>query len=143
MSRRWPILVFLLGTAGAAPAFAEDGADPQDPMAKVRAQAEKVLRLMREHEDALLKASTAGGPAPAKGPEIPIPDLPPAPAAGNPEGGAEGSGGGTSGGGTGSGGTSPKGEGAKQSIDELLKALKDTGGGIPRELEELMRMIPT
>lgn len=132
MRRRWPFLALALAAIGATPAYAEDGATPEDPMAKLRAQAEKVLKLMRENEDALLKASATGGQAP-KGPDVPIPELPPTPGAGEPQGGAQG--GGTQGG--------AAGEGAKKSMEELIRALSEQGGMIPRELEELMRMIPT
>ncbi|MFM8980011.1 MAG: hypothetical protein ACKOSS_06065, partial [Planctomycetia bacterium] len=69
--------------------------EPSDLERKIKEQMEKVLRLMRENEEALLKASQQGGSAPT-GPDIPIPPLPPAPSGGSPQGaGGAGAGGGT------------------------------------------------
>lgn len=131
--------------------------EPSDLERKIKEQMEKVLRLMRENEEALLKASQQGGATP-KGPDIPIPPLPPAPAGGAPQGSGGGAAGGGAGGagqggagqgGTGQGGagqggagSGEAGEGARVALEELLKVLREGGGAIPGEIESLMRMLP-
>ncbi len=159
-----PLAALALGAVLALPLapslHAEEGPEGEDPRQKLKAQVEKVLRLMRENEEALLKASTQGGEAP-KGPEVPIPDVPPGPPPpqGQPQGngGTGGSGqGGTGQGGSGQGGTGQggagqgggsagaEGEEARLAMEELLKGAGEGGasGRIPGELEELIRMVP-
>jgi hypothetical protein len=136
--------------AVAAPyARAADEAGPEDPRAKLKAQVEKILKLMRENEAALLEASTAGGAAP-KGPDVKVPDVPPAP--GSPETpppgtpppsgqGSDGANGGAAGGSSGSPGTS--GADARKRLEEIIKGQQQGASRIPEELAELVRMIPT
>ena len=110
----------------------EGGEGQESLQQKIKAQMEKVLKLMRESEKALLDASRTGGKKPPA-PEIPPPEGPSMegagmadPGMGSPEGGA------------------PPGEGEKvrQELEELLKAARSTGGAVPGELEELVKMIP-
>ena len=131
-------------TVAAPYARAADEAGPEDPRAKLKAQVEKILKLMRENETALLEASMAGGAAP-KGPDVKVPDVPPAPGApGAPEtpppsgAGSEGT---PSGSGSGSAGT--RGEEIRKRLDEIIKGQQSGSNRIPDELAELVRMIPT
>jgi hypothetical protein len=62
----------LLGAAGGA--RAEEG--PEDERAKLRAQIEKVLSLMRENEKALLAVSAGQAATPTK-PDVPKPQADP------------------------------------------------------------------
>lgn len=134
--RRSALLAALaLALAPAAPLRAEE---PSDLERKVKEQMEKVLRLMRENEDALLRASQQGGATP-QGPDIPIPPLPPAPGGATPPPPGGGSGGGA---GAGAGGAGAAGEGARAALEEILKVLREGGGTIPGEIESLMRMLP-
>jgi len=129
-------------------AFAEEGDGPaDDPRAKLKAQAEKILRLMRENEAALLEASTLGGAQP-KGPDVPIPDTPPAPSPSSSQGSPQGSGGtnggGSSGGSNGgsSGGSGARGEEIRRKLEELIKGQQQGAGRIPDELAQLVQMLP-
>lgn len=132
-----------LGTAAAQ----DDGGDesPEAVQKKIRAQMEKILRLMRENQQALLEASVRGGEKP-KGPEVDPPDAPDAPAMEGGTGGQspppEGSGQPPPGG-SGDGGAGEAGEKAKRAVEELIRTTQTTGGTIPAELETLLRMIPT
>ena len=133
----------------AAPlARADDAPPPDDLKAQVKAQVEKILKLMKENETALLEASMAGGAAP-KGPDVKVPDVPPAPGApGSPEtpppgapppsgaGGAEGTP-------SGSGTPGTRGEEIRKRLDEIIKGQQAGSSRIPEELAELVRMIPT
>jgi uncharacterized membrane protein YgcG len=139
-----PLSALTLGVACALPARAEEGAE-NDLERKLKEQIQKVLKLMKENEDALLQASTQGGKAP-QGPQVPVP--PPGSQGQGGAGGASGGGGpegGGTAGGTGSDGAGPgaAGEGARASLDELLKALREGGGAIPGEIENLIKMMPT
>ncbi len=116
-------------------AVAEDGPDPsgaQSDEEKIKAQMEKILRLMRDNEKALLDASNRGGKKPP-GVDVVPPEAPPAMAGGGPEAAKPPE-----------GGTPPeKGSDVRRAIDELIKLTSEKGGSIPKELEELVKMIPT
>jgi hypothetical protein len=127
----------------AAPSLASarpdgEGEEPQTLEQKIMAQMEKVLRLMRENEKALLEATRGSGKKPT-GVEFTPPVAPEsgmaAPEAGmaSPEAGMEA--------------PPPSappsgGEEIRKRIDELLKISGEKGAQIPRELEELVKMIP-
>ena len=104
---------------------------------KLKAQMEKVLRLMRENQKALLEAARGTGKQP--GPvDVPIPD-----GAGGM--GGQGGDGGMVGGRPPEGGTPPpggRGDEIRKRMEEILKTTEQSGGAIPKELEELVRMIP-
>jgi|GEM_PF-2678186 len=126
----------------AGPVRAEDGEGGDSPealQAKIKAQMEKVIRLMRENQQALLEASLGSGKKP-EGAEVKPPDTPEAPP--SPSGEA-----GMAGGDPGMGGGSPppggEGDDVRRKIEELIRTTQATGGAIPNELEELVRMIPT
>jgi hypothetical protein len=114
----------------ATPASAED----QDAIReKIKQQMEKIIRLMRENETALLVAST-GGKADPKGPEVVVPPA--------EEAGAEGTG--TPSGGE-RAGTDPgaRGEEVRRRIERLLEGQGRRATSIPKEIEDLVKMIPT
>ncbi|MFM8387282.1 MAG: hypothetical protein ACKOCB_10780 [Planctomycetia bacterium] len=141
--RLYPLALTLLALL--LPAVPLRAEEPGDLERKLKEQMEKVLRLMRENEEALLRASQQGGAAP-KGPDIPIPPLPPAPGGqggpgGAPQGGGS-QGGGAQGGGQAGSGAGTSGEGARVALEEILKVLREGGGAIPGEIESLMRMLP-
>jgi hypothetical protein len=131
-----PLALLLAGGAVALPAplaRAEDGPGGEKPAedleAQIKAQMEKVVRLMRENEKALLEASVLGGRRP-EGVDVKPPP------------------GGTQGAGSAqpppAGGTPPpQGEDARRKIEEVLRATQQRGGTIPGELENLVKMIPT
>lgn len=127
----YALLPALLLALTAPTASAEDGAG-QDTKAKIKAKMEKILELMKANEKALIELSV-GKDAKPKRVDI---DVPP------PESAAGGSGG--SGGSSGSAGGSSgsSGGGAAEKLEELLKQMQQ-GGGIPKELKELVEMIPT
>ena len=136
-------------------AVAEDEPPPEnDVSAQVKAQMEKIIRLMRENEQALLELSTGGEAAPRRvDVDVPPPEGAPPSGSGGTEGssgssgssGSEGTSGGTSSGrSSGSSGGQPRGgEGVRRAIDELIRGQRQSSSGIPGELEELVRMIPT
>lgn len=110
-----PSLLLLLLLVG--PAWAEEGEEGLDPVsAKVKAQMEKIVRLMQENEAALLEIST-GGKARPKPVDVAI----------DPPQGSEGSAG--------------KDSSDKDSSDKVRKQRKGSEA-IPQELEELVRMVP-
>lgn len=133
--------------AAFALAEGEEGLDPVS--AEVKAQMEKIIRLMRENERALLEIST-GGKAQPKTVDVDVP-VPPAGSGSGGEGSggnAGGSDGGSArppegGGSAGSGGDSPAGEDVRRALDELIRGQQEQGASIPGELEELVRMVPT
>lgn len=140
------VLALAGATLGTAAAQDDDGDEsPEAVQQKIKAQMEKILRLMRENQQALLEASLRGGEKP-KGPEMVPPDSPDAPA-------MDGGGGGQApppegsvpppSGGSGDGSAGEAGEKAKRAVEELIKTTQATGGAIPGELETLLRMIPT
>lgn len=161
--RAWfPLLAAGCLFAATSRVEAEDGPTPQEDLrSKLKAQVEKILKLMRENEAALLEASTAGGVAP-KGPEVKVPDLPPSPTPpppdgggsgqGNPGGAAGGSppGGGPAGGAPPSGGSNGgaagggpgRGEEIRKRLDELIQGQQQGASKIPDELEQLVKMVP-
>jgi hypothetical protein len=142
------ILVAAFAGAVAAPARAEDGegeegeeAEGDDVSARIREQMEKIARLMRENEEALLEASRVGGrdPGPVEVTPPPTPESadspegaapprhqPPEGIAPPPEGGTP----------------RERGEEIRRRMDDLIRGSSERGGRIPRELEELVRMIP-
>ena len=93
---------------------------------KIKAQIEKIIKLMRENEKALLEASRGSGKKPdgveVKPPDVPGMESPPPPD-----------------------GTAPplRGDDVRKRLDELLKTSQGSGASIPKELEELVKMIPT
>ena len=131
--RSLALLVMLAGAVLLSPAaFAEDGEGAgndlkKDLKKKIRAKMEKILKLMRDNEAALLKLST-GTAAKTRTVEVEVPE-------GQPEGGKAGEGAA----GTKSG---PSGEGAVQEIEKLLESVSKQGGSIPDELKQLVEMIP-
>jgi hypothetical protein len=123
------LLVGLL-VASARPARAED--DDAAIRAKLKEQIEKILRLMKENEDALLRVSTGLSGTPKK-PEI---ELPPSSSEGKPppEGGKE---------------DAPPAEDEEaqraeivRRIKALLEGQREVSREIPAELKELIRLIP-
>lgn len=113
-------------------ARAEDGA-PTDTKAKIKAKMEKILKLMRANEKALLELS-AGSNARTKRVDIDVP-----PSSGSSGSSSSGSSSGGSAGGA--NGESASGEITKK-LEQLLKSQK-SGGAIPGELKELVELIPT
>lgn len=143
---------------GAGTARAEEGGAPGDDVrAQIKAKMERILKMMRENEDALLRLSS-GREAATRKPEIEIP--PPQEGAGESGQGADsaGNGGesgrsGSQGGGAGEegnpgaggpsgteGGALPGSGGeAVRTLDEILKGTEP----IPDEIKQLVQMIPT
>ena len=142
-----PLALFLAGAGLCFPAplaRAEDGPvgpeggvdgeeKAEDVEAEIKAQMDKILRLMRENEKALLEASVAGGgrpqgvevqPPPGSSESAAMAEPPPA--------------------GTPPPGTPPQGgEEVRRRIEELVRSTQQQGGTIPGELENLVKMIPT
>jgi hypothetical protein len=150
---RFPRSLTALLAAGclflAAPlARADDAPPPDDLKAQLKAQVEKILKLMRENEAALLEASTAGGAAP-KGPDVKIPEPPTNPGGTGtppPSGDKTGSGsagGANGGGGNGSGTAGTRGDEIKKKLEELIKGQQQGASKIPDEIANLVKMIPT
>ncbi|MHC5011663.1 MAG: hypothetical protein ACYTG6_12075 [Planctomycetota bacterium] len=119
-------LLAAFAVAGFVPgAAAEDEEEQDDISAQVKAQMEKIIRLMQENEGALLKLSTGEAARPVA-PEVPVPP------------GQEGSSD------AGSEGPPPRtGEEISRRLEEMIRGQRSTAGQIPGELEELVRMIPT
>jgi hypothetical protein len=110
-------------------AFADEGETGESVEQKIKAQLEKIARLMKENEAALLEASRAGGAKP-EGPDVKPPEDPPPPAmegATPPEGGPP---------------SGERGRDIRKRMEELLKTNQEKGGAIPKEIEELIKMIP-
>ena len=112
-------------------AHAEEGeAAGGDLKKKIQQKMEKILKLMRENEEALLKLST-GKSAKTKRVDV---DVPPPDGAGN-KGGASGA--------TGtSGSEGASGKDAAKELEKLLETVSEKGGSIPSELKQLVEMIP-
>jgi hypothetical protein len=134
-----PLTLFALPAASARAEDGEGGDGEEGPEvleAKLREQMDKILKLMRENEQAILAASAGSGKKPV-GPEVETPDAPesskPPPRNAPPK--ADGSGGGETPG--------SKGDDIKKRMEELIRATQEQGGSIPKELEELVKMIPT
>lgn len=139
----YALLPALLLALTAPTASAEDGAG-QDTKAKIKAKMEKILELMKANEKALIELSV-GKDAKPKRVDIDVP--PPESAAGGSGGSGGSAGGGSAGGSSGSAGSEGSsggaaGGGAAEKLEELLKQMQQ-GGGIPKELKELVEMIPT
>ena len=119
----------LLGPCGAALADGdgEGGEGAEGIQQKVKAQVEKILKLMRENEKALLEASRGSGRKP-EGVDVKPPEPPSAMQqdAAPPEGAPP----------------PLKGEDVKKRLEELLKTSQGSGASIPKELEDLVKMIP-
>jgi hypothetical protein len=98
---------------------------------QVREQMQKIARLMRENEKALLTLSTGADasakPVDVEVPEDASPEAAPPPTSPPPQGDDP----------------SEKGRAAAQAMEELLRKRETSATSIPRELEELVRMIPT
>ena len=141
-----PLALFLAGAGLVIPAplaRAEDGPvgpegseddeeKAEDLEAEIKAQMDKILRLLRDNEKALLEASVAGGrrpegvavePPPGSSESAAMSEPPPA--------------------GTPPAGTPPQGEEVRRRIEELVRSTQQQGGTIPGELENLVKMIPT
>lgn len=140
-------------------ARADDGAgddEQQEVAKKIREQMDKILRLMRDNEAKLLEAARQGTERPGAI-DVKTPQPPEGKggqAAGMDSGGMDSGGmddsamgeSGSAGmdGAKGDGGTPvDTGRKAKAAIDELLDGVRKDGAKIPKELEELIRMIPT
>ncbi len=169
---RWPArvgslaaacLLAVLAVGLAAPVARAEGEDEAggDARAKIKAKMERILRLMRENEEALLKLST-GSSAATRKVDVDVPPPQDAGNAGSDSSGSGSSGSGSSGSGSsgsgssgsesgaesgsasgtsGTSGGSPAGTGA-----EVVRGLDDitrSSGGIPDELKQLVEMIPT
>ena len=122
-------------SASLAPtALAEDGegegADSVEK--KIKEQMDKILKLMRENEGAILAASQGSGKRPA-GAKVEAPESPQPPQGGQAPGAKP------------DGGTTPgaRGDEIKKKMEELIRSTQEGGGTIPKELEELVKMIPT
>ncbi len=137
----------LVGSLLAAPRLAraaDEGEEgPTSIEQKLKAQMEKILRLMRENQKALLEAARGSGKKP-DGVEVPVPDDPSGMGGAGSDAGMEG-GRPPEGGTPPPGGTPPaggRGEDIRRRMEEILKTTEQKGGAIPQELEELVRMIP-
>ena len=98
--------------------FADEGPKGSEETSieeQIKAQVRKIVKLMRENETALLQASLGSGKKP-DGPDVKPPE-----AAATPP---------------------LKGEDARRRLDELVKASQGSSAAIPKEIEELLRMIP-
>ena len=116
-------------------AWAEDeGAQPDDVQARVKKKLEKVLKLMRDNEAALLKLSTGQAAVPKKV------DIEPPPQNDGGSAGEGSKGAGSSSGGASGGGLS--GEEISKKLDEMIKGQRGAGGTIPDELKQVVQMIP-
>ncbi len=139
--RRAILSGLVLLVLAALPALAEEGEEGMDPVsAKVKAQMEKIIRLMRQNEQALIEIST-GGKAKPKQVDVDV-EVPPS--RDGSSGSSEGANGGASGNGASEGGgEQPRGsESVVEKLDELVNGQRNTGEKIPGELEELVRMVP-
>jgi hypothetical protein len=123
-----------LGSFAARPASAEDESEG-DLRQKIQKQMEKILQLMRENEKALLVASS-GGEADPTSPEVVVP-----PGEASKESGEKPSG--EPSGGAAGGDPGTRGEEIRRRLEEVLSGQGAKSRAIPRELEELVKMIPT
>ena len=118
----WILPALLLGAlAVATPAWAGPQADPEgggadDIEAQIKAQMDKIIRLMEQNEEALLELS-ASQKAEPKAVDVKVPDP------------NEGS-------------SSSAGQSAAEKLEKLVRQQRQSGGTIPGELEELVRMVP-
>ncbi len=175
------------GALASARGEGEEGMD--EVSAKVKAQMEKIIRLMHENEEALLRISTGKQAKKPEPVDVKPPEVPPRPGGSTDSGteGTEGTDPSHPGGGTGTSpsgtapsgtppsGTSPSGAGAPgagpspsgggethpgagpgpsggqapeggadaaRSMEDLIRESRKTSGEIPREMEQLVRMVP-
>ena len=130
---RWPALLLGLGllVGPAVPAFADDGGGDEGSSSvekEIKDQMDKILKLMRENEKAILDAARGSGKKP-EGVEVAPPPqgeqagMAEAPPAGTPP--------------------PERGEEIRRRMEELEKTTTERGGTIPKELEELVKLIPT
>jgi len=147
--RLFALLPLLLLLALLAPAArAEDGGEGgNDLEAQIKAKFERILKLMRENEDALLRLS-AGKDGQPRSVDVEVP--PPSEGAAGSGSGEKGAGGekGAAGekGGSGASGAKEAGEGAeaiRREMKRLLEGMTQGAGTIPDEIKELVQMIPT
>jgi len=126
------LLLMLAGAVLLAPsAFAEEGEGEgpgNDLKKKIQAKMEKILKLMRDNEAALLKLSS-GKAAATRKVDVEVPE-------GQPQGGADKNGEAKK------GGEGAEGENAAKEIEKLLESVSKKGGSIPDELKQLVEMIP-
>lgn len=128
-------------TAPSRPARADEPPpEGGDVQAKIEAKMKEILRLMRENGQAILEASKGGTEKP-KGVTVTPPEPPRSDGATPPpDGPSGGMDGGMAGGST---GTEPGAGGEiRRRMEEIVEQANKTGAAIPRELEELVRMIP-
>ena len=113
-------------TAGvlASPSWAEPEGEMDEVSAKIKTQMEKIIRLMRENEDALLELSTGRKARPRR-----VDVEPPVPPESQSAAGAGKK-------------PDPSGAEAAREIEKLVREQKRAGERIPIELEELVRMVP-
>ena len=128
--RRFSIRAALLAAAlllavPAGRAFAEGEEGGESIEQQVKAQIDKIIKLMRENEKALLDASRGSGKKP-DGVEVKPPDTA-AMESGTPPAGEP---------------PPLRGEEVRKRLDELLKTSQGSGAAIPNELEALVKMIP-
>jgi hypothetical protein len=145
---RIPSWISAVGVAAifafAAPstARADDAGGKEEP-SPVKAQMRKIVRLMRENEEALLEASRGEGgkakPVDVTAPPV-APDRAPPPAATNGEAPKSA---GEPGGKQAPAPLGEKGASAAGGLDDLLAGAGVRGANLRREIEELLRMIPT
>ncbi len=129
------LALLVLPVAWAPTARADDAPKQDDISEKIKAQMEKILRLMDENQKALLDLST-GGNAKPKRVDVEVP-TPPSPDAKQGEAGPDAK--------SGKRGESAteKGKRVGRQLEELVKTTGSGAKKIPSELEELLRMIPT
>ena len=133
-SKLWsPALAIVVAGALAffAPAaHAEDGAGG-DLKKKIQEKMEKILKLMRENEAALLKLST-GASAKTKRVDVEVPEGDSSAGGSSGASGAKGA----------SGSEGAGGEDAAKELEKLLETVSKKGQSIPGELKQLVEMIP-
>jgi hypothetical protein len=125
--------LLVLTLAFAPRAWAEDGSGSStDIKGQIKQKMEKILKLMKQNEEALLKLSEGHQAQPRKV-DVKVPDTP-------SKTGSKATPGGSSTQGNSEGATGTKGEDVAKKLGKLVRA---QGGTIPKELRELAEMIPT
>lgn len=126
----------------APPSARADDPGEVDPN-PVKAQMHKIVRMMRENEEALLEASRGGG-GKAKAVDVPAPPVAPDPASSPaPTSTDAPKTPGEPGGKTAPAPLGEKGSSAARGLDDLLAGASTRGANVRHEIEELIRMIPT
>lgn len=126
------LLSLALLLAPGVAAAEDEGAGRDDLKAKIKKKMEEILELMAENERALLELSTGADGKPRRV-DVEVPDVPPAKgASGTGSDGSSGS----------SGGATKSGEEIARRLRELIEGQRGRGQRIPKEMEELLRMIP-